>query len=840
MLKSGKLALAILLASPLVAETIASQDAGTPIPVLRWERANDFSMGGYPVNGTSYDAARYAFAINRHLLHGAYKQYGSEPNLSLHGYSYKRNRWDVLAMWGLFGDEHNTKTGHPVSMEQYMPIYHSYIANGEGSGSNQAERQMSTWMFDVLGQVGQDHVTTPNPGGGSSVQTSMSFYDESRDRYYIWPDQLAGVSMWEKTTGTWEYNVSVTGTAHAGYSRSECVYNPNDRKVYCFGGATSGGSCANFTFSDKVTVFNPGTGTYGAWEGELTVAGGVKPPARMFMGFALSVRDNKFVMTGGRYCSGGAEASYNDTWVLDLNQATATWTDITSSLSQNYSWDVGQERVPDGRFTYDEDSNSFVMSLNDATVPLKTWILCISPCANLGRDTTTVEDISPPAGSLSRYPSGGATSANQSWSMYPGLAANGATLYATWTETGANSLPANQCSYRKPYAISMDTSGNPTNLFSTCDSINPEPSGTGNSESSTSGNPIWSAGGLWTFYEGSNNSGSMYSQIHAKKWTSGTTWSGGTVRAFPGNHFEGISSAVDSAGTPTVGFIHVTRAGGGATTDSSEAKVYTHNGSAWAQKGTDLNIEAASRVQSIAVADNAGAPAACWVESLWSTFFVVATTQRVHCKEWVTNAFVERGTGVSTAGAWAADVHALYFGGILHVAYTQRATPPANPRLYVKRWNSGTSVWDLVGGDVVQVRSYRNEFNPGDEGEFGWPTRPRLFIVGGILYCAFEQQVNPGEPNRVYLAKLNGSAWQTLGTANMDAINGSAAHVDAASFSSKPTLIWTEKRPSTLRQPYVSQLDETTMMWGALAPAAPDSPSATSLGGGTFRGGTIR
>jgi hypothetical protein len=778
------------------AADLLSQQGGTTIPLNAWTQV---TPGGWPVKGTSYDSAQYVSVLGRHIWRGSYKNIGTEPNIAMLSFSYRENRFDVLGSWGMFsGYEHYPMQGHPVSQSVYMPVRNMILEYGEGSAANQSDRPLRTWWFDPISLTGRDKYTTPMLG---TLQTKAMVYDQSRDLAFLWSDGLDGMARYTPSTNTWETDISTTGTAHPGVERPIGAYSTADRKIYFFGGAVSGGSCANYTFTNQITIFDPATDTWST----PSISGG-PPTARMWHGWTYNTRENKFLMTGGKYCPGGVETGLTDTWQFD--PVALTWTQLSPSAV--YTWDVAF-RVPDGRLTYDEDNNAYVVTFNTDS-GMAVWILCTSGCANVGRESNT---YTPTAGSLNNV---SPSSSVQSYAHDAALAVGGSTLYAGWIETGTPSDTSN-CQYHKPY-VQAFTSGTWTDLFSGCLSMAPEPGGNPGFTDASALHMAWDGTALWATWEQNNNSG-VLSNVQAKNWTSGTTWTGGLL---PGTAFQGFNRIISVGSTPTAGVVHPLAGGGPSGTVSADLKIYEYSGS-WAQKGTgEININSGSRIDSFALATDNTDVAVCFAETLLTSAFAVSTKPRVHCKEWSGSAWSELGSGVSTSGAWAADVDAIYVGSTLYVAYVERSAQTANPKLYVESWNG--SAWSIVGGAAINL-SQTN----------GWPFRPRLATDGTNLYVLFEEQANLAEPNRLHLAKWDTSEWTYPGgSPNMDTAYGSVAHASLVMYDSKPTALWGELTLGSLRQTYLRQFDGST--WTALTATEPGPSSRIS--GAARIGGAAR
>jgi len=772
--------------------TVSSQGSSIPIPLNAW---TTFQTNGFPAEVIGYDAAVYASAIQRHIVLGKYHHYSSEPNYCMDGWSWEKNRWDIL-------DCGEYPAGGAFV---YMPSRNSILYWGSQIGSNQPEIANHTWWWDVVGHVGRDKLGTGQRPG--NIKVSSMTYDESRNLALFYPDAKFQLETYDPNSNTWS-TPTVNGTApYRPLTFPTLEWNSTDHKTYIFGGAT-GNNCNSGTliFSNDVYTFDPGTNTWAMLTVSPDPIDGF-PAARWYAGFAYDPVDNIFLLAGGQNCNGIDQRGLTDTWNLDMNATPAQWRRLnpkSNFIPRNV------RGAPFQKLEYDTDHNAFVMiipsfdnhSFSDGTwgnYPARVWVYCYAgSCQSVGTQSSMYPV---PSGSLNRNAQP-VTTTNQTWATDTAASAHDGTLYAGWIETGTPFSKSN-CHFHHPYVQSSINGASWSLLGSDCTAMDTnaatmEPDGEKLSLAVVNGT-------VWASWSESNNAAAMPNALFAKYWN-GTTWVGGAIgiRNGVGKAFQGLSQLAAVGTKPSIAFIEDNKA---VFPDVGEAYVDQFDGTSWQPLGGKLNVNGATntgRVESIGIASDGSNPWVCWTEHVIA---VSATNEKpgwsyahpaqLYCAHWNGSTWAISASLNQNNGNWAAEASLTYANGRPYVAWTERSTA-GNAQLFVKTWNG--SAWSLVGGALNKSIGT------------GWVFHPRMATDGQNIYLSWEEAVTPtptaaGQPSRLYVSELSGSSWIALGNyaLNVDQTNGTAAHSSIAVMDNSPVVIWSEVQTGQLQQTYAKK-----------------------------------
>ncbi len=235
------------------ADLMAAQP-GTAIPIASGAGSSGTGwtstglMNGWPCQHLGFDSQFYAESIDKHISIGAYHQLGTEPDDSVHGYSYTENRCDILDYGTDWHSEHKWEAGHGAFEFSYMPLYNSFVFYGADSGSNQPEVPYYTWIWDAVGRIGRNKTPLARPG---QEQTSAMVYSDYYNKAVFWFNQTDeghpdATSIYDPVANTWTTTGSGTVTI-AGFPAR--AYNTLDHKAYFFSGGSFGTDVNTFDFS---------------------------------------------------------------------------------------------------------------------------------------------------------------------------------------------------------------------------------------------------------------------------------------------------------------------------------------------------------------------------------------------------------------------------------------------------------------------------------------------------------------------------------------------------------------------------------------------------------------
>lgn len=767
---------------PTAPHATGAEQSGIPIPANAW---TTFRTYGFPAEIVGYDATVYAAAIGRHVVLGKYHHYSSEPNYCMDGWSWDENRWDILDCGAYFHTEHFMEGGHPVGAFVYMPSRTSILYWGGQSGSNQPEQAFHTWWWDVAGRTGRDKISTSRPG---NIKVSAMAYDESRDKAVFYPDAKFELEIYDPVSNTWN-TPGTSGTAPPrGMNFPTLEWDSKDQKIYLYGGAVGSSCTSGLTFNTSVYTFDVATRHWS----KLNIAPDPvvgTPAGRRYAGFAYDPLNDIFLLVGGQSCAGGkgSEAvGQTDTWKFD--PVAMRWTRLSPTV--NYVLRHPAD-APFQKLRYDPDHHAFVMILpsydNQASAggtwgnyPARVWVYCYSGnCPSVG---TKVHEYPAPQGSLNRNGGRPITPRVQTWASDTALAVHEHTLYAGWIESG---LPfSNSCYFHHPF-VQAWTEKKWALLGSDCTALDSRASSVERDAEKLSLAVV--NGAPWASWSESN----LYiPAVFAKSWN-GTAWTGNPIGTRNQKGVQGFSELISVNGIPTIAFIENNR---GIFPDVTEAYVDQYDQGAWQPLGGKLNKSNSGRIESLSIASDGTYPWVCWTEETISGWASVKPAQ-LHCSRWDGRTWKDAGSSLNrTEGQWAADVSIAWSNQRLYVAWTERSTS-GNAQLFVRAFDGAR--WSLVGDSPLNK-----------DVKHGWVFRPRLATDGGNLFLSWEEQVNLGQPSRLFVARWDGQKWLPLGGAiNMEPVNGSAAHSSIAVLDHQPVVLWNEVQIGQLQQTYAKRWD---------------------------------
>jgi len=771
--------------------------AGIPVPLNTW---TTFQTDGFPAEIVGYDATVYAAAIKRQIVLGKYHHYGSEPNYCMDGWSWEENRWDILDCGEAWHTEHMMEGGHPVGAFVYMPSRGSIVYWGGQSGANQPEQAFHTWWWDAVGRVGRDKV---NIGGPGLIRVSAMAYDQLRDKVVFYPDASFQTEIYDPVSNSWSTPHTSGTPPPRGLTFPTLEWDSSDHKTYLYGGAVGNNCATGLAYNDDVYTFDPDTRRWSKLKIAPDPVGG-SPAGRRYVGFAYDPVDNIFLVAGGQKCAGGKGSDpvgLTDTWKFD--PSSMRWTRLNPA--SNYVLRNPAD-APFQKLRYDSDHHAFVMILasndNRASVggawgnyPARLWVYCYSQtCPPVG---TRTREYPPPSGSLNRNGGQPITSVNQTWANDAAIAGNEHKLYAGWIETG---LPFSRgpCLFHHPYVQSF-TGRQWVALGSDCVAMESRASEVERDAEKLSLSLI--DGNVWASWSEANPSPPA---VFAKTWN-GTRWVGGPIGARTPKGVQGFSQLISVNGVPTIAFIENNR---GLFPAVTEAYVAQYKQGTWTTLGGKLNTNGTARVESLAAASDGAIVWACWTEEVMFRWSFSAPAQ-LHCADWNGSRWNHASPSLNIiAKNWSADVSVACMTGHVYVAWTERTTA-GNAQLHVKL--SDSSSWSEISDGFLNT-------SPGN----GWAFHPQLAADGSALYVSWEEQLNLGQPARLYVARWSGSTWSRLGAAlNMDQAKGSAAHSSLAVLDHQPVVIWNEMNVGQLEQTYAKRWDGST--WVSLHPGPHDN-----------------
>jgi hypothetical protein len=133
-----------------------------------------------------------------------------------------------------------------------------------------------------------------------------------------------------------------------------------------------------------------------------------------------------------------------------------------------------------------------------------------------------------------------------------------------------------------------------------------------------------------------------------------------------------------------------------------------------------------------------------------------------------------------------------------HTAFVQKNNVDTGiEQLFVKRWNEGTGVWELLGGGL--------NVDPGK-----WAGLPVLAYLDTVPYVVWGE----GPLKDLYVKRWNGATWELVG----GKLNSREAshHPWIAGHSQTVYVSWVEQNASGVFQAYVAQWNETISTWSKL------------------------
>lgn len=152
-------------------------------------------------------------------------------------------------------------------------------------------------------------------------------------------------------------------------------------------------------------------------------------------------------------------------------------------------------------------------------------------------------------------------------------------------------------------------------------------------------------------------------------------------------------------------------------------------------------------------------------------------------------------------------------GGTPYVAYGGQSN--SDGAVLVKRWNTQTQLWEQVGSKL-------NTQSPV-------PPTPEITVITGVPYVAWAEQTTQGSnAPSVFVARLSGGAWTTVGPAIVTTGVEGLRSVSLANIQGQPALAWVE-----IQNPAITT---HVVRWNGTAWAALGGAFAQNGNQGLYRG----
>jgi hypothetical protein len=771
----------------VLAGTGPAPGSGVPVPIGNWTL---MTAAGIPESSNDWEQLVYVHSLQQSVMLSIYHQPNSEPNESLVGYNFDTNAWDVLDMGGLFHTENMPEGGESQGYFDYNPNNNTLIYHCCTTGSNQPENVNHTWWFDLSGQSGRDKQTPTEPPF-LALQPGGAF--DAADNVFVTFGGASQVGTWiyDPVGNTWQPKITGGTPPDPSLILPGMAYDTNNHQMYLFGGRDGS------TYYSSLYTYSYSTNTWAL----ISPAGGLTPPGRYRTNFAYDSTNNIFLLYSGQ----NATTVFGDTWVYD--PVANTWTQLNPAVSP-----VVQSAADFSRLSYDSDHNVFVLAHKGSgayfggawkALPIQTWLFRYAGTGpNAG---TLLNTTQPVAGGLNRNVA--------SWAKDPALASSGASLYASWAETGSPfdlSPGAFVHIYSEQYSGGGWSPAGPNYA-----------SISGGAVEAHAPSMAFVGSTPWISWYQANSPSVDTTQVYAANWN-GSFWSGGPIGLIASTDNQGRSQIANVGGFPYIDFIEINKT---YYPQSDFVYVKSWNGTSWSLVGNgplNMNSGAGSTATSVSMASDGTNPYVAWTEYL-RTFTAQgdsATPPQVYVSYWNGSQWSTVGGSLNIVNTdRATDASVAYFAGEPYAAWTER-TQTGNAQLYVSTWNGTT--WTLIGSGSL---------NQG--GANGWAFHPCLVAdtTGTSLYVAWVEQTALGNKAQVFVAQLTGSSWTVLGgPLNADPVQGSAQRVSLGVLNGEPVAEWGEVDLTGLRQVYVSQWNGTN--WTLLpGPGLQDTtPPSTPAG----------
>lgn len=816
----------------IVNTDLLATQGGIDVPAMAWTKVT--SVGeriGY-VSGNT-DGCNELPSFNGLACMSQYSSDSSEPNQNWFVYSIKENRNILISDTSRFQSPYWSEPGHPsghISLDPTTSQAYAFMANS-GSQLNGEGTTRTTVMFDFWGGVGRHRRSTTQPSQTTNQQACT--YDIYNRKHVCWggDSSVNTLQLYDPATNLWTINPTLTGTCPlAGLLSATATFNKNDGLVYLYGGRK-----ANVVYGDLYTI------NVATLACTLITPVGTVPAVRAAASMAWDSKRNLLLMHAGT--SGAATNTcsvstpcYLDTWLYD--PAANTWSEITSTVGSPTPSGTTMGPV-EYRIGYDAEYDAFVTlpQGQSATAPPFFYYLRLAPGVHVGAQSITRTATS-----------GGFNHDSGQWAQLgPTLAVSSTAAYVGFAQYGAAN--AGNGATPHPFVQNINTGTavsvpNPSTFYSlTSDSIT--------TRRETFDSTLALIGGV-PWYCFNELSGSSLSMRMNCKGFSGGTWSlGGPVSEIKPTdfHLTGPGLLIDVGGVPTLIYRDNDRSLG-TSPNSDTANVVQYDGAAWNFLGGPLNVQSPLGGLTSSVATSVGI--ATDGTSIWAAFTEYTATSasgpvrinfvnaKVYLKKWNagTSAWdLQCSTygNISSTG-WAESASVAILGGIPYVSFTERGTVGGPPRVWVRSCSSGA--WATVG------TGYRNR-----DQNAGWAFTTRLFAHDGILDLVWDEQgstypwslsangsgFEAGIVEKVYIfaSRWNGSTWANLGGAlNADTAYGVATAPSVAVQGSTPIVAWGEYKFGTNRAVYAKKWDATATDWVSMGVAtsapAPVTPAPMS------------
>jgi hypothetical protein len=793
------------------ADLLATQ-TGTDVPAMTWTKVD---AGGEKI-GRVTGNVDFCTAIP-HLLGFAcldnYRDTSSEPNLNWFLYSLEENKTFIYSDISKFQSVYWSEGGHPIGLPADPTNAQAcgYMAH---SGGQVSDMSKTTVCFDFLGRVGKNKRTASVPGYFAN-QMGCAF-DTYRRKTVCWgggADNGLKLNIYDPSANTWTMDAATTGTCPLpGLSAGGHAFNTHDGKVYVFGGRAS-----DPTSALRNTLFTIDLSTSPATCAQLSPTGG-PPEARIWHGWAYDEYRNKFVLNGGSNTGIAGSGNIYDTWIYDPEAN--TWTDVTATVGT-----PGTPNAPlEYRFAYLREMDTFVALPQGqlSTGATFYYYLRLAPGPKIGTRT------------ISRAQTAGHYNVTDgAWASASSVAADATQTVKVHMEYGPFSLNAGlNDGTLHPYAANIVTGAAaklPTSAtyqsmiadIGAAKTDNVDPSVT-----LISGVP-------WACWSMQNTS--VAALVYCKGYSGGSWSLGGQIG---GTAFQGQTDIIGHQSKPTVIVRHNDRTTfSGVLPLSTVPRVFQYDAGSWAQVGDYLSNQtgitvARNALTATLASDNTNLYAA-WTEytaaTAGSPSRITYTNTKAFLALWNGTSWAQQCGGaanISTASGWAESISVAILAGVPYVAFTERPSVSGNPRVYVRKCQSGT--WSTVG------TGYRNRDQTN-----GWVWTAKLIAHDGVLDLIWDEQgssipwnTNPSyegsaaETVHVYSDRWNGSAWAKLGGALNADPTYSTATLPSIAYGNAPVAVWGEFKHGANRAIYAKQWDGSD--WVAVSAVEPPSGGSAS------------
>jgi hypothetical protein len=789
-----------------VNESLLAHHVGTSVPPNSWQQvtATPYPASWVGFNTGVYVPPKQAMCWWEHYYQGI----SAEANDAWECYNPRHNRFyyqDITSNWH---SENLPYGGHTFYSTDYSYSLGSVISNFPGSGASGAEDSpASIWLYDMIGGVGKNlNVNTPAPVGAAQFESGS--YSQDRDTMVMLEYYRQNMLHWTPGSGQWIAQ-TITGTVPQLQSALH-GYSSRDGKIYYFGGVLNGSTCSNSLYS-----YDPGSKTF---SGPITTIG-TPPPARMEGGMAWDSRRGGFLIIGGDNCNDSTgNTPYQDTWFLDMTQATPTWTQL--SPISTYVNNVSGTNLIFESLVYDPDDDLYAL-VGGLAGAAALYVFSPDQAGYIGRESATYAYPSVQSLNITSNVPG-----VESWAYGSSLAVNGTSLSEMHGETGAVGSNIQQFARGRIW------------------------NGSG-----------WSGGATLSYSDAATNLKSGYtSQATVANttyvitdrgpsggpWMSAYTGTWSTATQIPlvnsGAYAAGIAQIRNCGGTLVAAQLEQVR-GGSVYNDALEVHVQSYNGSSWSAIGGTAALNTAAQTIANQISIDCTSTSNIWVAwpqmlPSFSNPNVVYTPPLIKVAQWNGSSWTQQApSGLNSSSSnWASDPTVKLVGTTPYVLWVERSIAGVSSSgfqaipaqfLYAKYWNG--SSWVNAGAQPIN-RNINTSCAIG--GPCSWVWHPSCDANVTNLYCSWVEQQAPAEPPQVVMSQWNGTAWTALGgSANASTTTGEPTHPNVVYYNGMPTISWTESFPGLMRQVYAAQYSASLGTFQPIGPATSTcSISPSSLG----------